>query len=142
MRFFHAGIVVADIERALDDLSTALGVSWGPILGPRQIGDWTLSSAFSKEQPYLEVLQGSEGSPWYAEHGPLLHHLGFWSGDPEGEAKALSAAGFRIAFNGPEVLGLSSFYLDAPHAGVRFELLNESYREGMAAANGIDFPAA
>jgi hypothetical protein len=142
MDFFHVGVVVADIDQSMDELGAALGCSWGNRLGPREVGPWTLTSAFSVgTTPLLELLQGSPGSPWYVESGSRLHHLGYWSADPEKESERLSEAGLPIVFNGPGELGLSSFYHLAETAGVRLELLNLSYREGMEEANSIQLPA-
>src|SRR5688572_243339 len=100
MKFFHIGICVPDIDAAMDELGTALGCTWGERLGPRQIGEWTLTSVFSREEPHLELLEGSAGSPWEAEEGSRLHHLGFWSDDPESESERLAKAGMPVVFDG------------------------------------------
>jgi hypothetical protein len=141
MKFFHICVALADIDKSMDELGTALGCTWGERLGPREVGPWTLTSVFSVEEPRLELLQGSPGSPWEVLEGSRLHHIGFWSDDPESESERLAEAGIPVVFDGKAELGLSSFYNLAPTAGVKIELLNSQYRQGMADANGIDFPA-
>jgi hypothetical protein len=97
-RVYHVGIVVPALEPAMAQLSAATGITWAPqqrdvpILydtpdGPRT---WHATFVYSKEPPYIELLEQLPDSIW-AELG--MHHLGMWSDDVDADSAELEASG-------------------------------------------------
>ena len=92
---FHVGIRVIDLEAAMEELGTDLGVTWcpGPGAGPAALdargGAITtrpLRFTYSAEGPlHLELLQGQPGTIWDAGAGAGLHHTGVWTDDIKGD---------------------------------------------------------
>jgi hypothetical protein len=94
--FYHACLVVDDLERSLPSLTAAIGLTWTTIhvaplcvqVGAEQI-ETTVRFAYSVQgPPYLEVLQRCPGTPW-SQAG--LHHLGLWSSDQHALSTRLDA---------------------------------------------------
>jgi hypothetical protein len=95
---FHVGLVVADLERGMDEIGEVLGLRWAKVQrkelrmehagGPRSVD---VAYAYSLDgPPYLEVIEQREGTVF----GTLgLHHLGLWTGDPHGESQRFDALG-------------------------------------------------
>jgi Glyoxalase/Bleomycin resistance protein/Dioxygenase superfamily len=99
-RIYHVAFVVAEMKPAMAQLSAATGITWAdvqsnvPILydtpdGPQT---WDATFVYSKEMPYIELLQQREGTGW-TELG--FHHLGVWSDDINADSAALEAQGCR-----------------------------------------------
>jgi len=62
---FQIGNRVRDLETAMAQLSEAFGVRWTPPADLRSDG-WDIRVVFSREDPpFLELVEGPEGSPWY-----------------------------------------------------------------------------
>jgi catechol 2,3-dioxygenase-like lactoylglutathione lyase family enzyme len=90
IQFFHIGIVVPRLEQALDELTTALGYEW-TTLPERTLRaheadggyrDIPMRLAFSKEEPYIEVIEARAGTPWeLSETGSNIHHIAFHADD-------------------------------------------------------------
>ena len=114
---FHVGIVVADLEAALDELAQVAGIEFRD-LGRPQVGGWTIRVAYSVDgPPHLELIEGPPGSPWDASAGARLDHLGFWVDDLAGERARLEALGMQAD------LALETFaYLRGPATHLRLEL--------------------
>lgn len=97
--FYHLGFVVADIERAMSDMTHALGVRWRAA-PDGQLGQWEYRIAFSTEgPPFFEVIQGPVGSPWDATAGSRLDHIGYWSEDLSTDQEWLAQAGAPVDFD-------------------------------------------
>jgi hypothetical protein len=83
--FFHVGLIVPELEPALEHLTATLGYSWRPTIeSPVDVyeparGERTLCIrfAYSQEAPHLEVIETLPDSPWALSDGSNLHHLGF-----------------------------------------------------------------
>ena len=94
-RCYHQGIRVPNLERAMDELGAALGVTWCepqereqnvwlPDSGAAKI---PLRFTYSAEGPqHIELLEGAPGSIWDGRANPGLHHVGVWSDDEIGRA--------------------------------------------------------
>ena len=128
---FHVAQVVPDLETAMDDLSSGLGVSWHSIqereMHIRYRGELVkanLRFTYSREgEPHIELLQGSEGSVWGPELAGM-HHIGVWTDDFLTDVARLESAGFAMEVT------LASSTTDGPHAftyhvghGLRVELV-------------------
>jgi Glyoxalase/Bleomycin resistance protein/Dioxygenase superfamily len=126
--FWQVGIVVADIERSMAELTRALGVDWGPLV-ERELEGWRILVVFSREgPPYLELLQGSPGSPWDAAAGSRLDHLGYWTGDLAAERERLEGSGMPVVIDG-EALGGHWNYHRLPETNMRVEPISAHYSE-------------
>src|SRR3954451_7372767 len=103
--YWQVGVVVPDIEAAMDELASGLGVDWsGP--KPRDVGQWGLRIAFTRQgPPDVELIGGPPDPIWDAGGGARLHHVGTWTSDMAADAARLEAAGFELALDG------------APHGG-------------------------
>jgi hypothetical protein len=96
---FHVGAVVADLTTGMEEITQALGISWGRVQrrelsleapgGPRPVD---VAYAYSLGgPPYLELIEQRPDSV-FAQLG--LHHIGVWTQDPHGESQRLDAMGW------------------------------------------------
>jgi lactoylglutathione lyase len=106
-RLYHTGIRVPDLRAAMDEIGTALGVTWAePVHSPTQ-ACWTpatgmqhldLHFTYSCEGPqHIELLQGPPGSIWDGRDVPGVHHVGVWSDDVAADTDRCIAAGWSLA---------------------------------------------
>jgi Glyoxalase/Bleomycin resistance protein/Dioxygenase superfamily len=117
--YFHVGLVVSNLERAMDELGPALGTTWTHV-SERAIGEWEVRVAFAVDgPPFLELIEGSPGSPWDPSRHAGLHHLAWWSEDRVAERERLGIAGFRHEVGGTCV---------APVSGLRIQLKDTAER--------------
>ena len=100
-RLFHTGIRVTDLDKAMAELTNALGVAWArPREGEQPV--WTpetglrsvpLRFTYSTEGPqHLELLEGAPRSIWDADGTPGVHHVGVWVDDVVAETDGLLRA--------------------------------------------------
>jgi hypothetical protein len=133
-RSFHTGVRVGDLDRAMDELGAALGVTWAePCARDQPV--WTpgggaaifpLRFTYSVEGPnHVELLEGPAGSPWDGDHAPGAHHLGVWVDDVAGETTVLIDAGWNLvaAHRCPDE-GFGGFTYVAPPSGFIVELVS------------------
>jgi catechol 2,3-dioxygenase-like lactoylglutathione lyase family enzyme len=129
---YHVGIVVPDIQAAVERLTAAAGYSWTkPIEATMPIttadGDYEVPFKFvySIEAPHLEIVQEVPGTVWTAGPGGAAHHLGYWADDIAATVEALEAAGYRLEARptGPE---LSTFAYLIDSTGVRIEIVDRA----------------
>jgi catechol 2,3-dioxygenase-like lactoylglutathione lyase family enzyme len=140
-QIYHVGVVVQDLDRAMDDLSTALGYNWTAVrtmntsvlLPSGSPAPISLRLAFTKQgPPWLEFIEGPAGSVWSAAGGNMLHHVAFYVDDLEAERQRMESLGmaFEVGGMGPDGR-LSGFaYHLNPHGG-RVELVEARLRDGM-----------
>jgi hypothetical protein len=136
----HVGIVVPQLEAAVEALSTYLGVEWMETVEPEfpmhdeahGTRDIKLRIANSTLYPRLELIEALPDSPWALDEGAgmLLHHLAFFAGD-------LAVDSHSVAGPCPiEIAGVASegqiptIFTYHVHNGLRFELLDPMLREG------------
>src|SRR4051794_33382120 len=123
--FFQVGVLVDDIEAASDELHRAVGLRFEPAV-ERRIGEWEIRTSFSLHgPPYIELIESPSGTPWHAEAGPRLDHLGFWSPELEEDRRRLEAEGLAVAIDGV-ASGGPWFYHQTTHAGMRIEHIDET----------------
>ena len=128
---FHTAQVVPDLEAAMAELGSALGLTWHSVqervMHIRYRGEVVraeLRFTYSVEgEPHLELLQGSPGSVWGPDMAGM-HHVGVWTDDFLADVAALEAGGM------PVEVTLASRSTDGPHAftyhsghGLRVELV-------------------
>lgn len=121
LEYFHAGLLVVDIDAAMEQLSDALGLTWNE---PHEssYGAWRLRATYSREgPPYIELIEGD--GPWAASGGVAkIDHLGYWSEDLERDKRRLVEAGLPIEIDGPQHGGDFTYHRAAA-AGLRIELV-------------------
>jgi hypothetical protein len=106
-QLFHVGMLVADLDAAMDEIGRSAGVTWA---SPR---DWPMdvwvpergyitmdiALTFSREAQgavRLELIQGSPGTPVDPAQGTGPHHLGYFVDDPARETERLLAGGGEL----------------------------------------------
>jgi hypothetical protein len=124
--YFHVGLVVEDLDAAMKELSAATGLQWAKVV-TREIGDWTYRLVYSRTgPPYVELVEGGEGTPWDVSNGPRLDHLGWWIGDVDAELERLAAVGVPVERDLRQ-LGSAAF-VKAPASGLKIELIGRDRR--------------
>lgn len=129
---YHAGIVVADVDEAVERLTKAGGYRWTQTMAytvPVVTADGPLDVPFeivySIDAPHLELVKEIPGTPWTSAPRNAVHHLGYWTDDIDATGVALAAAGYdlevRSGGNGPAMF---AYYRDP--LGVRIELVNRT----------------
>jgi hypothetical protein len=133
---FHIGIVVPDLDAAKDELGRMLHLSWGERRRV-QYGEWELQGVTSMEgPPYIELQQGSPGSPWDAEGAARFDHVQRWSTDLAADMSDLTAGGAQVDVDGAD-LGLPFCYLRT-ELGLRVELIAAEMEPQFRAWQRID----
>ena len=145
--FFQVGVIVENIEAAMDELTRAQNITWGRIVN-REYRQWRFRRVFSLDgPPYIELVEGPPGSPWDSSKGSRLDHLQWWTRDMAGDTKRMLAAGLQvdsvkeeelIAPDGSKKPGILRTYFRAPASGIRIELIDESVRAGHRKRWGIE----
>jgi catechol 2,3-dioxygenase-like lactoylglutathione lyase family enzyme len=128
---WHVGVVVDDLESAMEQLARSFGHEWSDVLD-REVpihlvgGEessrvrWTASRG---GPPQWEVIEAESGL-WAAASNPGsgLHHLAYWSDDLDGDSAELQAQGYRLEAWGDDEHGVTRFiYLLGP-GGLRIEI--------------------
>jgi catechol 2,3-dioxygenase-like lactoylglutathione lyase family enzyme len=137
--YFHVGILVADLEAAIERFSRVLGVRFGPVSDtqtPVQGETNTVErirATYSVDgPPFFELIEGSGNGLFSLQNGEGLHHLGIWwpsdfeKYNERTVGKELSSQQ-RIC----TVSAAPSIWLTAPERlhGVRLEFLDPSMRD-------------
>jgi hypothetical protein len=135
---FHVGIVVEDLDAALDDLSTLFGYEWCPKLEvstPVALpdGESTLDLVFtySTAAPRLEVIQSIPGTLWMPAPASGIHHVGYWSDDVAADAAALTARGYLAEAAGVRPDGAPVWAYHRSPTGPRIELVSRDIAGGL-----------
>jgi catechol 2,3-dioxygenase-like lactoylglutathione lyase family enzyme len=84
--FFHVGILVADLEAAVERFSKVFGLEFADIgdmpvsLHGAEEGDVTLRATYSRQgPPHIELVEAHGDGIFSAKHGDGVHHIGVWS---------------------------------------------------------------
>ena len=99
---YHTGIVVDDLEAAMERLAKVAGYTWTDVVTVDQQavtpgGDVTIpmKMVYSGADPRLELLQTVPGTVWTpADSG--VHHLGYWSDDVESDLATMESNGMDL----------------------------------------------
>lgn len=100
---FHVGVVVDDLDDALDELTGAFGYEWCDVIAmpvpvwlPSGETEIDLAFAYSRSTPRLELIRTIPGSVWEPAAGSGVHHLGYWSDDVARDSTALEQLGYAV----------------------------------------------
>lgn len=120
--YFHVCCIVPNLEHAMEELTTAIGVSWQPIRD-RESGELRWRLVYSAEgPPFIELVEGAPGTPWDATGGARLHHFGRFTDDLDSGIAEIEQAGGQIETDGREISGRWA-YVRAPSSGALIELI-------------------
>jgi hypothetical protein len=135
---FHFGIVVADFEKTMAELSDLLGYEWSAVAGgPTAVMLATgeavpdLRCAFSLTSPRLEIVQQVPGTFWEPVPDGGIHHIGYWSDDVAADSAALVSRGWvnEATRTGPD--GAPFFTFHRSPIGLRIELVSRIAQPGL-----------
>ena len=137
--FWHVGILVADIEDAIERFSAALGVTFGspatarvPDLREEPPGKTTdVRVAMSDAgPPYYELIEQAGTGIFGPGQPEGVHHIGVWHPDNEEQERVLAAAGIGVEARSYLFGGClqALFSRGTDLCGVRFEFTNEQNR--------------
>jgi hypothetical protein len=126
--FWHTGVVVADLDRAMAELSQATGARWLPAQ-ERPDGQNMVRVSFSRTEPYLELIEGNPGGLWQTAAGPRLDHLAYWTDAFEAECVQLTGMGLHREAGGRSVWGGNWAYFRLKATGIRVELCDTAGRD-------------
>ena len=126
--FWQVGVLVQDLEAAMDELSRALGLTWSDVkrFGSEQARQRVVMSR--EGPPYFELVEGPPNSPWDSSAGSRLDHLAYWVDDIQEERERLEREGAPVVMDG-QARGKLVNYHALPAAGFRVEVFDESRRE-------------
>lgn len=126
--FWHTGIVVADLEQAMAELTSATGAQWLPVQ-ERPDGQNVVHVTFSQTPPYLELIEGNQDGKWPTAAGSRLDHLAYWTDAFDAECTHLTEMGLRREAGGTSPWGGNWAYYRLQAAGIRVELCDTAGRD-------------
>jgi hypothetical protein len=122
VQYFHVCYVVPDLEAAMDELTRTIGTEWKEPRD-RESGDMRWRLVYSEgAPPFVELVEGQPGTPWYAPDGPYLHHIGRFTYDLDEGIREFEAVGGHIEVDGREISGRWA-YFRIPKSGALIELI-------------------
>ncbi|NEK56862.1 VOC family protein [Geodermatophilus sabuli] len=136
MRLYHTGIIVNDLDKAMSQMGTALGLLWAPpktstapLLCPDGIVDREVRFTYSLQGPhFIELLEQVNAAPYLnLTGGRYVHHLGYFTDDLPGAADYLEQQGYRRELSGaPEngAITRASFHYNPEAPGMWIELVS------------------
>lgn len=137
-RAYHQGVRVRNIDAAMVELGSSLGVEWCDVQ-EREQGVWLpgvgatslpLKFTYSRGGPqHIELLEGPVGTIWDGSVSPGLHHIGLWSDDVAADTTAMLAAGWslQLAQVAPDD-GYGAYTYVQPPSGLLVELVWSAIR--------------
>jgi hypothetical protein len=126
--YWHAGIVVTDVEQAMADIGRATGAVFLPAQ-ERPDGQDTIRVSFSQSPPYIELIEGNRGGLWATAGGPRVDHLAYWTDAFGSECAHLTGMGLSREAGGTSAWGGNWAYFRLPAAGIRVELCDIAGRD-------------
>ena len=146
-QLFHVGIVVPDVEAALEHFSDLLGIVWGPVVAidahevrDRDGNDLSLPTTlcYSTSPPYLELIQETPRTVWVCNEHSNLHHIGFWTDALETDSNHLVAARCPLELCGRDAGQVPvSFTYNRDPLVVRIKLVDSALRPAMEQFNFV-----
>ena len=136
---FHVGMRVPDLAAAMDELGTAMGVTWAEARDNPAQTLWTpeggaqeihLKYTYSAEGPqHIELLEGPPGTFWDGLGRTGAHHVGVWADDVTAQTDAMIAKGWTLvgAQHDPAAgIGYGVFSYVQPPTGLIVELVDRA----------------
>jgi methylmalonyl-CoA/ethylmalonyl-CoA epimerase len=131
---YHFGLVVPDLDAAVEQYSTAFGFRFCkaqqlrlPVLVDGQPRSVELLASYSiGGPPYLELIEERSGSTWAADAFGM-NHMGFWAKDMDAAMARLEKHGMPCRVCGTATPPRMSYHQAG--TGVWIELVDHSVRE-------------
>jgi Glyoxalase/Bleomycin resistance protein/Dioxygenase superfamily len=136
--YFHIGILVKDLEAAMERFKKMIQVSFRPPrvvqviqehMPGRNLADLRFTYSY-EGPPYYELLEAHETGVFGLQQGEGPHHVGMWASDGRARLRDLQGRGLR-----PEIVHYSSdgllvfaYFEPADLCGTRIEILDASQR--------------
>lgn len=141
---FHIGVLVPNLDKAMDRFSDALGLTFmDPAVAHVDAFEQAsgmsvldLRITWSKEgPPYLELLESQDNHGLYGRHLEGLHHVGLWEPDPAKLMERLEGMGLvKEALQwSPEKKIIAAYTAPRELYGTRLEFIEASRKPGMEA---------
>jgi hypothetical protein len=138
---YHTGIVVADVEAAMQELTDVAGYRWMkpvthpvPVWTPAGETTVTITMVYSHDEHRLELIEEIPGTSWVRSATGAVHHLGYFVDDVAAASEALVRRGLPVelgaGMQGGRPTGFA-YHLSAD--GIRIEVVERSVLERMAA---------
>ena len=107
----HLGFAVADLDVAMQRMSSLLGHTWRPVV--RGAGGHFITGATKQDwdvdvvksltgEPGIELLRGHPGSTWHTDKTIVLHHYAYASDDVDRDVAVMRTAGWGVEVTRPE----------------------------------------
>jgi hypothetical protein len=129
--YWQTGVIVRDLDAAMNELGGALGLTWSKV-AEYQFAGMQRRVAFSQEgPPYVELIEDGQADP-----APRIDHLGWWSDDVEGDVERVRATGAEIVLDG-RLHGRAFVLLRGGASGVGMELIDRRFGPVLAEQYGI-----
>jgi hypothetical protein len=132
--FYHTGIIVPDLDVAMNRMSALAGYRWItpvtytlPFRTTSGTQEVTSTFVYSLQAPHVELIKEVPGTAWTAAPGNAVHHLGYWTDSLAESAKMLEDNGFTFeatADTAPPDLALFAYYIDT--TGTRIEIVDRA----------------
>jgi hypothetical protein len=135
MDWYHTGVVVPDLDRAMADTAAFAGYRWMtplssdlPVwLAASGVTEVSIRFAYSLDAPHLELVQDIPGTPWESVAGRAVHHLGYWVDDLRGASAALATRGRPVEVcGGSDPTSPLQFAYHLGDDGIRLELVDRT----------------
>ena len=135
---FHVGVVVDDLDAALEDMTELFGYRWCPTLAvetpvvqPTNEFLLDLRFTYSRTVPRVEMIQSVPGTLWTPAEGSGVHHVGYWSDDVEADGRRLVERGYAEEARGVGPGGAAVWTYHRSAAGPRIELVSREIQSGL-----------
>jgi catechol 2,3-dioxygenase-like lactoylglutathione lyase family enzyme len=139
------GIVVDDLDAALEELGGTLGDGWailrdGASLVPYRTADGVQEYPMRVVEglagpPYVELIQAIEGSTWAPRGGSYLHHVAYEVEDLEATCSELERQGYELVLTQAGEARLQTFGLYRAPTGLLFEIVDAAVVGGRRVRN-------
>jgi catechol 2,3-dioxygenase-like lactoylglutathione lyase family enzyme len=130
---YHTGIVVNDLEGAIERMSmaggyrfTKLRVAPMRLRTPEGILDVTFRFVYSLQVPHIELVASIAGTVWVPAPNNATHHLGYFVDDLGATSNELEAAGFVQEACGLDHAEPAVFAYYRDESGIRIELVDRA----------------
>ena len=134
---YHIGIRVPNLEEAMDEMGSSLGITWAEQVYTEAQSVWTpskgqeklpLKFVYSCDGPqHLELLEGPTNSVWDGSEDSGVHHIGVWVDNVANETERFLKNGWTLlaASSSPEE-GYGGYTYVAPQSGTIIELVSRT----------------
>lgn len=136
LQLYHTGLIVDNLQEAMDSWSAALDLKWAPpkgatspMLCPDGIRDREVTFTYSLQGPhFIELLEQVDPTPYLnLTGGRYVHHLGYYTDDLERSSRELEERGFRRELSGVDHDGniaRAAFHYSPESPGMWIELVS------------------